>query len=254
MGLWKRRHWVSVCIQCSDQGIYIVNCVWTFCQSTESHQNLLRCMMPPSSASTMIGSTPNWFEKLTMSYWMDLCKTTFSMRMWMGNCCNTCLIWYMISTNCLKRCPVVPDVPAGLDLILEKSGHGGPPVISSVTGTSGSRLSNNVSTRFSMLKMFTSPMCIGLKCSSKTEMHSWSVSQLMVRDGCIPSDCRARLAAPMSSKKLRGTKDSRCVRPVTMSVTRCPPVDPIAWAARSSGVVGCCVWSAPGDFPGPCCP
>ena len=121
----------------------------------------------------------------------------------MGSCCNTCLIWCMMPTNSWNRCPVVPDVPDGLDRILEKSGQGGLPVISKVMGTSGSRLSDNVSTRFSMLKLFTSPMCVGLKCSSKTEMHSWSVSQLMVSTGCIPSDCRARLAAPMPSKKLR---------------------------------------------------
>ena len=191
-------------------------------------------MMPPSSASTMIGSTPNWFDKKIMSYWIDLYGTTFSMRMWMGSCYNTCLILYMMSTNCLKRCPIVPDVPAGLDLTLEKSGHGGPPGISS---TSGSRLSNNVCTRISILKLFTSPICIGLKCSSKSEMRSWSVSHLMVSDGCIPSYCRARLTASMSSKKLSFTKDS-----------------PIAWAVRSSWVVGCCVRSTPGAFPGPCCP
>ena len=80
LGLCRRRHWLSVCFQCSDQGVCVVNCVWAFCQSTEIHQSLLRCMMPPSSASTMIGSIPNSFDKLAMSCWIEVCGTTFSMR------------------------------------------------------------------------------------------------------------------------------------------------------------------------------
>ena len=90
----------------------------------------------------------------------------------MGNCCSTCLICCMMSTNRWKRCPVAPGAPAGLDLMLEKSGQGGPPVIKSLIGTSGSRLSNSVSTRFSMSKLSTSPVRMGAKCASSTDMHS----------------------------------------------------------------------------------
>ena len=98
----------------------------------------------------------------------------------MGICCSTCLICCTMRTNFWKRWPVVPAAPDGFARIPEKSGQGGPPVIKMVIGTLGSRWSSKVSINFSMSKSLTSPICIGWKCSSRTVMHSMSVSQLTV--------------------------------------------------------------------------
>ena len=81
-----------------------------------------------------------------------------------------------------------------------------------------------------------------------------SISQLMVSTGCIPRWRKAKLAAPIPSKKLRCTTD------VSWNSLRdscwmrfCPP-DPVTSAVRPDGQLLFFVGSAPGSCPGPCCP
>ena len=86
-------------------------------------------------------------------------------------------------TVCWNRWPVEPAEPFGWRLMEEKSGHGGPPVAMTMIGLSWSTLSMIASTKVSILKLVMSPMCIGAKRSSRTAMHSVSISQLMVSTG-----------------------------------------------------------------------
>ena len=157
-------------------------------------------------------------------------------------------------TVCWNRWPIEPADPFGWCLMEEKSGHGGPPVAMTMIGLSWSTLSMMASTKVSILKVVMSPMCIGVKCSSRTAMHSASISQLMVSTGCIPRWRKAKLAAPIPSKKLRCTTD------VSWNSLRdscwmrfCPP-DPVTSVVRPDGQLLFFVGSAPGSCPGPCCP
>ena len=79
---------------------------------------------------------------------------------------------------------------------LGTSWDNGPPVMTGMMGTLGPRFSSSVSRSSSVLKVVTSPMCLGGKCSSRSLTHSLSVSQLRVSDGSTPRDLNARLSKP----------------------------------------------------------
>ena len=81
MGLRRRGHGVSVCVQWRSHGVSATSCGLTLSHCTDNHHSRLRCMMPPSSASTTMGSTPSCLDNSRMSCCTFVCGTTFSMRM-----------------------------------------------------------------------------------------------------------------------------------------------------------------------------
>ena len=61
-GLW------SLGQPCSQSNHWHAHEVWRTCsQSTDGHHRRLRCMIPPSAASTMTGSMHSWSEMCAMS-------------------------------------------------------------------------------------------------------------------------------------------------------------------------------------------
>ena len=54
----------SLSIHWHDHGVWCVRTSCTCSQSTDGHHRRLRCMMPPSAASTITGSMFNWVDRL----------------------------------------------------------------------------------------------------------------------------------------------------------------------------------------------
>ena len=124
-----------------------------------------------------------------------------------GSVCNHVLVsssisktrFRILSTACRRNSGIMcgrlgsavwPTSMRG-QVLLGTSRDDGPPVMTGMMGTLGPRFSSSVSRSSSVLKVVTSPMCLGGKCSSRSLMHSLSVSQLRVSDGSAPRDLEA---------------------------------------------------------------